>query len=502
MTAIPLPRLSLSTIGSPTAATSPAPGMVHLGLGNFHRAHQAVYTDAAVKRDGGDWGITGISNRSSAVVDAMKAQDMLYTVVEISPQGQSFSVPRVHVDAFVAAHDLARVPRAIAAESTKIVTLTVTEHGYTYSPTTGGLNLDDAGIQHDLVHGNAPQTAVGQVVRGLQQRMDSHGAPLTVLSCDNLANNGHQLQRLVQEFASNLPGNESSDLLTWIDCRASFPSSMVDRIVPATTDQYRNAVSTQLGYTDAIAVPAEPFSMWVLEDNFAAGRPAWEAGGAIFSSQVAQYEELKVRLLNGTHSLIAYLGALSGAATIPESTAIGYIESAARAVLRSEYLPSVSVPDGINVADYEEQLFSRWQNTALGHKTSQVGSDGSVKLGQRIPIPAMQLLEAGVVPQYLALTVAAYLSCIAPLGGFDPGVHAAEMADPARASLALLASECATGLELAQKVIGTNHLLGEELATSDAFIDRVGELIDVIHRHGPEAAARETSTAATPAMHD
>jgi len=277
---------------------------------------------------------------------------------------------------------------------------------------------------------------------------------------------------------------------------------MVDRIVPATTDEYRNAVATQLGYTDAIAVPAEPFSMWVLEDKFAAGRPSWEAGGAIFSSEVAKYEELKVRLLNGTHSLIAYLGALSGAATIPESTAIGYIESAARAVLRSEYLPSVSVPDGINVATYEEQLFSRWQNTALGHKTSQVGSDGSVKLGQRIPIPALQLLEAGVVPQYLALTVAAYLSCIAPLGGFDPGVHAAQMVDPARPSLALLASECATGLELAQKVIGTNHQLGEELATSDAFIDRVGELIDVIHRHGPEAAVREANMTITTAMHD
>lgn len=491
-----LPRLSLATVGRNTAPTAPAPGIVHLGLGNFHRAHQAVYTDAAVRKDGGDWGITGISNRSSAVVDAMKAQDMLYTVVEISPERQRFSVPRVHVDAFVAAHDLARVPQTIAAASTKIVSLTVTEHGYTYSPTTGGLNLAATSVQHDLTTGNNPRTPVGQIVRGLQRRMNTHGSPITVLSCDNLANNGHHTQLLVNEFVSHLPAAEASDLTQWINANATFPSSMVDRIVPATTDNYREAVAAAVGYSDSIPVPAEPFTMWVLEDNFAAGRPAWEAGGAIFSTEVAKYEQLKVRLLNGTHSLIAYLGALSGAATIPESVAVDYIESAARSVLQNEYLPSVSVPGGVNVADYEEQLFSRWRNTALGHRTSQVGSDGSVKLGQRIPLPALELLAGGSLPQHLALTVAAYISCLSPLAGFDPGPEAAAMEDPARSLLTGLASESGSGRELARKVLGIHHLLGEMLGGHDDFINRTGEFIDIIHRHGPRAAARDALAAA------
>ncbi|PYI65514.1 fructuronate reductase [Arthrobacter livingstonensis] len=495
-----LPRLSLSTTGLNTAPTAPSPGIVHLGLGNFHRAHQAVYTDAAIKSRGGDWGITGVSNRSSAVVDAMKAQDMLYTVVEISPEGQRFSVPRVHVEAFVGARDLERVPQAIAAASTKIVSLTVTEHGYTYSPTSGGLNLAAASVQHDLTTGNNPCTPVGQIVRGLQRRMNTHGSPITVLSCDNLANNGHHTQLLVNEFVSHLPAVESSELTQWINANATFPSSMVDRIVPATTDSYREAVAAAVGYTDTIPVPAEPFTMWVLEDNFAAGRPSWEAGGAIFSTEVAKYEQLKVRLLNGTHSLIAYLGALSGAATIPEAVAVDYIESAARSVLQNEYLPSVCVPVGVNVTDYEEQLFSRWRNTALGHKTSQVGSDGSVKLGQRIPRPALELLASGSLPQHLALTVAAYISCISPLAGFDPGPEAATMEDPARQLLTGLAAESGSGRQLARKILGTHHLLGEKLGGQDDFINRTGDLIDIIHRHGPEAAARDALAAGGPRL--
>jgi fructuronate reductase len=208
---------------------------------------------------------------------------------------------------------------------------------------------------------------------------------------------------------------------------------------------------------------------------------------------VASYEELKIRLLNGTHSLIAYLGALSGAATIPDSVAQAPIEEAARMVLRHEYLPSVSVPAGIDVGGYEEQLFSRWRNSALGHRTSQVGTDGSVKLRQRIPVPALKMLGDGRMPQMLALTTAAYLSCIAPLNGFDPGPQADAMADPARALLVDLAARARSGGELAARVLGEHHLLGEDLAERTDFIERTGELIDSIRRRGPLAAIAEAS---------
>lgn len=497
-----LPPLSAETPGIPRRAEAPAPGIVHLGLGNFHRAHQAVYTEAAMAAHGGDWGIIGISSRSSAITDAMHAQDMLYTVVEISPEGSTFSTPRVHTDAFVAAQEPQRVVAAIGAETTRIVSLTVTESGYTYSPATGSLNVADPDVQHDLANGPVPRTPIGQIVRGLQQRARTHGKPLTVLSCDNLADNGHHTQRLVREFVSLLPAAEAAKTLPWIDANVTFPSSMVDRIVPATTDHYRRLVAEQLGYADQIPVPAEPFTMWILEDNFIAGRPAWEAGGAIFTDDVEAYEQLKVRLLNGTHSLIAYLGALSGAATIPDATAMDYVEAAARRVLREEYLPSVTVPAAVDVDAYVEQLFSRWRNSALGHRTSQVGSDGSVKLRQRIPIPALEMLDAGAVPHYLALTTAAYLSCIAPLQGFDPGNHANEMQDPARETLQKLAAGSTSGRDLAAKVLGEHHLLGDELAMREDFIDRTGELIDIIHRQGPLAAAQAAaeSTSLLPAQ--
>ncbi|GGI01278.1 mannitol dehydrogenase family protein [Arthrobacter liuii] len=482
------PALSKTTPGILRRSAAPAAGIVHLGLGNFHRAHQAIYTDAAVTANGGDWGIIGVASRSTAIPDAMHAQDMLYTVVEISPKGSRFSVPRVHTDAFTAAANPGRVVKAIGDGGTRIVSLTVTENGYNYTPATGSLNMQDPAIQHDLVKPGSPQTPIGQIVRGLQHRARTHGEPVTILSCDNLADNGHHTQRLVREFASLLPAGEAAETLAFIDANTSFPSSMVDRIVPATTDHYRGLVASQRGYRDRIPVPAEPFTMWIVEDNFIAGRPTWEAGGAVFSDEVAGYEQLKVRLLNGTHSLIAYLGALTGAATIPDAVANPDIELAARTVLRNEYLPSVSVPSSVDVDAYEEQLFSRWRNTSLGHRTSQVGSDGSVKLRQRIPLPALKMLDEGRTPQLLALTTAAYLACIAPLPGFDPGPQAHAMEDPARGLLADLAGGSRSGADLAGKVLDDYHLLGEALAERGEFIARTGEFIDIIHSAGPVAA--------------
>jgi fructuronate reductase len=487
-----LPRLSAATAPpSPGGRVRPpAQGIVHLGLGNFHRAHQAVYTEAALAREDGDWGILGVASRSAAVAEALRAQDLRYTVAEISPDGTRYTVPSVHTDAIVAARDPERVVAAIADPATRIVSLTVTENGYTYHPATKGLNLDHPDVRHDLA-GGAPRSTIGQIVRGLQRRLHTHGSPVTVLSCDNLNTNGEHTRRLVLEFAEHLPRGGDDNLTSWIAASVAFPTTMVDRIVPATTDRHRLEVARDMGYEDQVPVVAEPFSMWILEDHFVAGRPAWEAGGAVFSDQVDRYEQLKVRLLNGTHSLIAYLGALSGAATIPEAVSLSFVEAAARQVLRREYLPSVEVPDGVDPAAYEEQLFVRWRNSALGHRTRQVGSDGSVKLRERIPHPALRFRAEGRMPDLLALTTAAYLSCLAPLDGFDPGPHAREMQDQARQWLTVLAAEAASGVDLARRALADRRLLGDDVAGWDAFIARTGELVDVIRRHGPEAGAAD-----------
>ena len=494
MTAARLSRGSLATVAAPQGPRSA--GILHLGLGSFHRAHQAVYTAAALAAGGGDdWGIIGVASRSRAVVDAMHAQDMLYSVAEISPAGTRLAIPAIHTDAFVAADDVERVVRGIADPEIRIVTLTVTENGYSYSPSTGHLDLSDPIIAADL-RGEGPASTIGQLARGIQRRAGASGAPLTVLSCDNLAANGSHTRRLVREFLQSLPGAEGSDALAFLDAHVSFPSSMVDRIVPSTTDELRDRASGLLGVRDEIPVPAEPFTMWAIEDDFRAGRPAWEAGGAVFTDEVGRYEQMKVRLLNGTHSLIAYLGALRGAETIPDAIGLSDIDGAARIVLSDEYLPSLEMPAGVDFDAYQAQLFDRWGNTALGHRTTQVGTDGSVKLRQRIPEPAVQALDAGTMPHLIALTVAGYLSCLAPLRGFEPGRFADAMTDAARPRLAELAARAKNGGELADAAISGLHLFGDELAERPTFIARVGELVDVITAAGVEAAVADSVSAA------
>lgn len=482
-----LPRLDARTGGGASPAGA---GILHLGLGNFHRAHQAIYTAAALASRPGDWGIVGVASRSRAIVDAMHAQQMRYTVAEISPGSTRLSLPAVHTDAFVAAEQPERVVAALAAPAIRLVTLTVTENGYSSSPATGRLDVADPRIAADL-GGGQPQTTIGQLARGLQRRAAS-GAPITILSCDNLSDNGTRTERLVREFLQELPGSEGDEALAYLDGAVAFPSSMVDRIVPATTAQLREAVADQLGAWDEIPVPAEPFTMWAIEDRFAAGRPHWEAGGAVFTDEVGRYEQMKVRLLNGTHSLIAYLGALRGLETIPDAIATAEIEEAARAVLRHEYEPSIEVPTGVDIREYERQLFERWGNSALGHRTAQVGTDGSVKLRQRIPEPARLALERGAMPHLIALTVAAYLSCIAPLRGFDPGPQARAMVDPARDRLAAAADTARDGREVASAAITDLQLFGEDLADRTAFIARVGELVDMIAQGGVDAAIRDS----------
>ncbi|MET8980026.1 mannitol dehydrogenase family protein [Streptomyces sp. NPDC004539] len=498
MTAPTLPRLDArSTPGRSLLhrRTGLETGIVHLGLGNFHRAHQAVYTAAALEAADGPWGILGVANSSARVAEAMREQDFRYSVVEIEPGAARIVVPGVHTGALVAARRPEAVVEAIAAPGTRVVSLTVTEHGYTFSPRTGRLDLDHPDVRADLRGEGAPRSVVGRLVRGLQRRLRGGAPPVTVLSCDNLSGNGDQTGRLVREFAAALPAAESGELAEWLNHSATFPNTMVDRIVPATTDAYRDVVADRLGLRDDAAVPAEPFTMWVLEDRFTAGRPAWEHAGALFTDDVEPYELLKLRLLNGTHSLIAYLGALDGQATVPEAIARPFVADAAHSVLHDDYLPTLTVPDDIDPDAYVAQLFDRWANSALGHRTRQVGSDGSVKLRQRVPEPALHHLSRGRLPHHLALTVAAYLCCMAPPPGLDAGPHAADMSDPARAGLREHAERATSTRDFVAAVLDEG-LLGDGLREHPAFTERVADFVDVITRHGAAAAAAEARTAA------
>jgi fructuronate reductase len=482
-------RLNKST--APQSAmllkSTPATGIVHIGLGNFHRAHLALYTSMAVKESGGDWGIFAYSLRSTTIADAMTDQDNLYAIATISPTSQAIVIPGIHTAAIGGPGRVAETLEEIAKASTKIISLTVTEAGYLISQSTGGLNMQAPEIEHDLQNPSAPKSAIGIIVRGLEKRVSSHGAPVTVLSCDNLSGNGDRTRQLTFDFINAMGNN--AQLKSYVEKSVTFPNSMVDRIVPGTEERHLKMVEEGLGVHDDSPVPAEEFSMWIIEDKFAAGRPAWEKVGAIFSDDVAAYELMKLRLLNGTHSLLSYLGALAGEETIPGAQSTPFIETAVHSILHKEFLPTFTMPSALTSESYISQLIGRWSNTILGDRTSRVGSDGSTKLPQRITEPVLFHAQSGHTPQFISLTVAAWLACIAPLKGFSPGVHADAMKDPAKSKLVELAGITTDPAVFVHSVFSTAQIFSPELGELNGFFDCVAGYLKQIIDEGIEKAA-------------
>lgn len=469
------------------AAAPQRTGIVHFGLGNFHRAHLAVYTAKALAEEPGDWGVVGIANRSHRVVDAMEAQEHLYSILTLDPAGEEVGVVDVHRRTFVAAEDGPQVLEAIADPAHKILTLTISEAGYHLNSRTNELETSSPDIAADLANPGEPKTPLGLIAEGLVRRFEANQAPITVLSCDNLVSNGNTTKAAVGQYLEASGASEA--MRAWLAENVTFPNAMVDRIVPGPTDDTKAAVERILGVEDACPVPAERFTMWVIQDHFAAGRPKWEAGGAIFTEEVEKYELVKLRLLNGSHSLIAYLGALDGRDTIPASRAQQFVADCVRAAIENEYLPSIPLPDGFDAPAYIESLFDRWNNTALGDKTFRVGSDGSTKLVQRVPEPAVLMLDRGEVPQQLALTVAGWICCVVPPAGFQPGPIADAMAEPAKERL-LAATQDATDVRSHVTAIMTGGFFPDALAAHPEFTDRVVEFCEAIVNDGVRAAAQ------------
>src|SRR5437773_4389978 len=291
------------------------PGIVHLGIGAFHRAHQAVVIDDLLAAGATDWGIIGASLRSSDTSDALAPQDCLYTVAIRSGSGTEHRIIGSVLETQVVKEDPAQLIARMANPAIRIVSLTITEKGYCHTPQTGELNAAHPDIVHDLAHPDAPRSAPGFTVAALARRRELGIAPFTVLCCDNLSANGHTVKRILTEFASL----RSRELGRWIADEVACPSTMVDRIVPETTDTDRAAVAAELGLTDAWPVITEPFTQWIVEDRFPAGRPDFADAGVQLVSDVTPYEHMKLRLLNGAHSALAYLGYLAGHETIADA---------------------------------------------------------------------------------------------------------------------------------------------------------------------------------------
>lgn len=364
-------------------------GIVHLGIGAFHRAHQAVMTDDALAQCGGDWRIIGVSMRSQGLAQRLNAQNGLYTVIERAPSSTSARV--IGAIERVIAADAAATLSALSAPNIRIVTLTVTENGYGIDRATGMPDRTSSIVAADLAHPAAPLGVLGLLVAAIKRRRAENKPLLTVLSCDNLPDNGAFLRKGVVEFARML-GEE--DLADWIAKNIAFPSSMVDRITPASTSGTYLEASRQTGCDDQAAVETEPFSQWVIEDKFASGRPNWEAGGALFVKDVAPYEKMKLTMLNGAHSMMAYAGFLTGCKYVRD-----VMDHPALAKLVERHLSAAAgllhPLRQIDFGDYATALLDRFANPAIAHETYQIATDGSQKMPQRIFAPAIKAVETG-----------------------------------------------------------------------------------------------------------
>lgn len=380
-------------------------GIVHIGIGAFHRAHQAAYVDKLLAQSGGDWRIRGISMRSAAVRDQMEPQQGLYTLIERDGDGERLRVVGAVSHVVVAGEDPRAAVDAIADPRVAMVTLTITEKGYCHDPATGALNLAHPDIMHDLANPDTPRSAIGLIAAALRRRQRQSGAPLTLVSCDNLAGNGDILRAGVGEFLDRLDGR---GLARWMDRDVAFPRTMVDRIVPATTPQDIDALAARLGVLDRSMVKAEPFGQWVIEDRFAGPRPPLDLVGVQFVPDVRPYELAKLRMLNGSHSLMAYLGLAMGFETVDQAIGDPRIAGLVTDLMRDA--AATLPPDGaIDTTGYAAALCGRFANPALDHRLAQIAIDGSNKLPPRLVAPIVERHAQGKSSTAAAVGIAAWM---------------------------------------------------------------------------------------------
>jgi fructuronate reductase len=479
------PRLRLDTLDACPREAQPAVDprelpvrIVHLGLGAFHRAHQAVMTEDAVAAAGGGWGICGVAPRRREAVARLAPQDGLYALLERGPEHDRVRVVATVREAIAAADAPGEAIARIASPATSVVTLTVTEAGYPRDAATGRLRADDPGVAADVGADGAPRTVLGLLVRGLQARMaDGRAGPVSVVSCDNLVGNGRVLARLVTDFCERL--RDGDRLGDWVAANVAFPSTVVDRIVPATADRDRADAARALGVVDEATVVGEPFCSWILEDAFVASRPAWERAGASIVDDVAPYEALKLRVLNATHSLLAYAGSLAGLRTVDQAVGAEWLAEAARGLI-ADVRPTLPPTPGVDVDAHVDALFERWANPRIGHRLEQIAMDGSQKLAVRLVPAAAERLRAGAVPRWMALAIAAWAQTVARAAAGD---SATPLADTRADELCAAAADATGPRALAEAML-------RALNGPEALAEPVADWLEALRADGVESAVR------------
>lgn len=455
-------------------------GVVHIGVGAFHRAHQAVYTDAALAQAGGDWRIAGVSLRSTGIVDALNAQNGLYALIERGAEGTRGRVIASIASAIAASRDREAVLEALAAAGTRVVTLTVTEKAYGVDRAAMQVDPAHEAVAADLADPRRPVGVLGLLVEGLRLRHAAGRQPFTVLCCDNLPENGAILRAGVVDFARRV----DPALADWIAESVAFPSSMVDRITPAATPETLAEAERLTGCVDRAAIETEPFSQWVIEDRFPLGRPAWDAGGAIFVDDVTPYEKMKLRMLNGAHSMLAYAGFLAGHAYVRDVMAD---EALSALIDRQMRAASGTLPrlDGVDLDQYRRDLLARFANPAIAHETYQIAMDGTEKLPQRLLEPAVETLRKGGDLRPFAFAVAAWMRYC--LGRKESG-EAYALRDPRETELAAAISNAGSAEAISNALHGVDRLIPAALAQSGPWRAAVAEILQDFLTSGARAA--------------
>lgn len=478
--------MALHRVGSQYADARP--GIVHLGLGAFHRAHQAVYLERNLARHGGgDWGIVSANIRSNhRLVECLRERGRRYHVVEYTDREhvtlREIGAIRETLYAGPDGADREALLARMSEPGVRIVTLTVTEKGYHLNPADGRLLIDAPSIAHDIADPATPHSAPGMLVEALARRRAAGTPPFTVLSCDNMPDNGKRVRRAVIELACH----RDAHLAGWIAEHVAFPCSMVDRIVPAMTDDDVTGLAA-LGIDDPAAVVCEAFSQWVVEDDFPQGRPDWEHEGVQMVADVAPFEAMKLRLLNGSHSLLAYLGALAGIETVEEAVGRPEFVTLLCRYMGNEAAPTLTMPTGTDLDAYATSLLARFANDSLRHRLQQIAMDGSQKLPQRWLAGARTRLDAGGDLVCTALGVAAWIRYTA---GSNLSGESHPVDDPMAETFAALHEAHQEPAGLIAAFLALDAIVPRELAGDARFSGAVLDAYRALNESGVEAAIR------------
>jgi fructuronate reductase len=486
------PRLSPNSLGSIKPGVGVpkydrakvTPGIVHLGIGAFHRAHMAVYVDDLLAEDP-SWGIVGASLRRPDTKDALEPQGGLYTIAVRDAEGTHPRVIGSILSVMDANTQREELLALMASENIRIVSLTVTEKGYCHDPSTGELDERHADIAHDLANLTAPKSAPGMLVEALARRKAAGIAPFTVMSCDNLPSNGETAKRIVTRFAAL----RDTDLGEWVKSVA-FPSTMVDRIVPSTTDADRAEVAGLIGAEDAWPIMTEPFTQWVVEDHFPSGRPAFEKVGAQLVKDVEPFEHMKLRLLNGSHSTMSYLGYLGGYEYIAEVMGDPAYVKLIHGLMTEEAIPTLDMP-GTDLGTYRDQLLERFRNPALKHRTWQIAMDGSQKLPQRLLGTIRDRLKPNHPITRLALGVAAWMRYVT---GVDEEGKEIDVRDPHALKMMAIATDAGDDpVALYEGLVALTEVFGTDLAENAVFRDTVVAHLESLYDEGAKATVAKVA---------